>query len=147
MKKLKIKILDPRASLPEKATEFSACFDLRAVLDSKYILEPGEFHSFPTGMAIEMPDTECVALVFSRSGMGAKHGVSLSNSVGVIDYDYRGEIIVSLINNSDVPFEVEPGDRIAQIMVLRAEPLEIQVCEELSETERGIGGFGSTGKN
>lgn len=147
MKTLKVKLLDPRAALPAKATSFSACFDLRAILDEPFILESGMFHSFPTGLAIEMPDPECVALVFSRSGMGAKHGISLSNSVGVIDYDYRGEIIVSLINNSDVPFTVEPGDRIAQLMVVKTEPLEIQISEELTETERGSGGFGSTGKN
>ena len=146
MDTIKIKILDPKASVPERATEFSACVDLRAVLDSKYILMPGEFHSFSTGIAIEMPDPLCVALVFSRSGMGAKHGISLSNSVGVIDYDYRGELIVSLINNSDAPFEIEPGDRIAQLMVMRTVPVQPVVCDELSETSRGEGGFGSTGK-
>ena len=144
---LKIKILDGRAVLPEKATGSSACFDLRVILDETYILQPHEFHSFHTGIAIEMPDPECVAMVYSRSGMGAKHGISLTNSVGVIDYDYRGELIVSLINNSDVPFPVEPGDRIAQLMIIRNVPLRAEICEELSETERGAGGFGSTGKN
>lgn len=144
---IKIKILDPRASLPEKATEYSACVDLRAVLDSRYTLKPGEFHSFHTGIAIEMPDPLCVALVFSRSGMGAKHGISLSNSVGVIDYDYRGELIVSLINNSETSFDIEPGDRIAQLMIMRTVPVKPVICDELSETERGDGGFGSTGKN
>ena len=146
MDKLKIKILDSRAVLPERATEFSACVDLRAVLDEKFVLLPGKYHSFPTGIAIEMPDPRCVALVFSRSGMGAKHGISLSNSVGVIDYDYRGEIIVSLINNSDDPFEIEPGDRIAQLMVVMTVHVETELSEELSETDRGSGGFGSTGK-
>ena len=79
--------------------------------------------------------------------MGAKHGISLSNSVGVIDYDYRGELIVSLINNSETSFDIEPGDRIAQLMVMRTVPVKPVICDELSETERGDGGFGSTGKN
>ena len=147
MKLLKIKKLDPRAVLPEKASEYAACFDLRTVLDEPYILKPGEFHSFPTGLAIEMPDPDCVALIYSRSGMGAKHGISLTNSVGVIDYDYRGELIVSLINSSSVPFTIEPGDRIAQMMVMKTEPLKAEFVEDLSSTERGSGGFGSTGKN
>ncbi len=143
---LKVKKLDERACLPQKATEHSACFDLRCVLDDPYVLQPGEFHSFNTGIAIEMPDPCCVALVYSRSGMGAKHGISLSNSVGVIDYDYRGEVIVSLINNSDEPYRIEPGDRIAQLMIQRTEAVEAVFCEELSETDRGSGGFGSTGQ-
>jgi dUTP pyrophosphatase len=147
MKLLKIKKLDPRAVLPEKASEYAACFDLRTVLDGPYVLQPGEFYSFHTGLAIEMPDPECVALIYSRSGMGAKHGISLTNSVGVIDFDYRGELIISLINSSSVPFTVEPGDRIAQMMVMKTEPLKAEFVEDLSSTERGSGGFGSTGKN
>jgi len=147
MNTLKIKILDPRASVPQKATEYSACFDLRTVLDEPYTLSPGEYHSFHTGIAIEMPGPECVGLVYSRSGMGAKHGISLTNSVGVIDYDYRGELIVSLINNSGEPFIVEPGDRIAQLMVMKTELLQTEVCSDLSDTDRGSSGFGSTGKN
>ena len=147
MEKLLIKILDERAVLPQKATGSSACFDLRVILDEPYILQPREFHSFHTGLAIEMPDPSCVAMIYSRSGMGAKYGISLTNSVGVIDYDYRGELIVSLINNSDVSFTIEPGDRIAQLMIIRNIPLEAEICEELSSTERGAGGFGSTGKN
>lgn len=147
MKILKIKKLDPRAVLPEKASEYAACFDLRTVLDEPYTIQPGEFHSFHTGLAIEMPDPDCVALIYSRSGMGAKYGISLSNSVGVIDYDYRGELIISLINNSSETFTVENGDRIAQLMVMKTEPLQAVFTDELTSTERGSGGFGSTGKN
>ncbi len=147
MDKLKIKKLDERAVLPVRATWGSACVDLRALLDEPCVLEAGEFRSFRTGLSIEMPSPDCVALVFSRSGMGAKSGISLTNSVGVIDYDYRGELIVSLINNSDKAYTVQDGDRIAQLMVVRTLPLETEEVSGLSETERGTGGFGSTGNS
>ena len=145
MDKLRIKKLDPRAILPVRATEGSACVDLRALLDEDCVLRPGEFRSFHTGLSIEMPSPDCVALVFSRSGMGARNGISLTNSVGVIDYDYRGELIVSLINHGPEEHVVRDGDRIAQLMVVRTLPLETEEAEELSETGRGAGGFGSTG--
>ena len=144
---LKIKRLDPRAQIPVRATEGSACFDLRAVLDEPFVLKAGTFASFHTGIAIEMPSPSCVALVFSRSGMGAKHGITLTNSVGVIDYDYRGEIIVSLINQSSADYTVDNGDRIAQLAVFPVLPLASAEASELSSTERGEGGFGSTGTN
>ena len=147
MEKIKIKKLDPRAVIPQKATSGSACYDLRAILDEPYVLKAGEFHSFPTGLAIEMPSEDCVALIFSRSGMGAKHGITCSNSVGVVDYDYRGELTTSLINHSNEDYVINPGDRIAQMMIIRNVPLEVEIAEELGETERGAGGFGSTGKN
>lgn len=146
MNTLKIKKLDPRVQLPVRATEGSACFDLRAILDNPVTLAVGEMKSFATGIAIEMPTPDCVALVFSRSGMGAKFGVSLANSVGVIDSDYRGEIRVTLINHGTAEYTVNPDDRIAQLMVMRTLPLTAEFCEELSDTERGAGGFGSTGK-
>ena len=145
MDKLKIKKLDPRAVIPVRATGGSACVDLRAILDAPYVLGAGEFHSFRTGLSIEMPSPDCVALIFSRSGMGAKSGISLTNSVGVIDYDYRGELIVSLINNSSQDYTVNDGDRIAQLMVVRTLPFETEEVSSLSETGRGAGGFGSTG--
>ena len=147
MDKLKIKKLDDRAVIPVRATAGSACVDLRALLDEPCVLKSGEFRSFHTGLAIEMPSPDCVALVFSRSGMGAKSGISLTNSVGVIDYDYRGELIVSLINNSDRDYTVNDGDRIAQLMVVRTLPLETEEAGSLSRTDRGAGGFGSTGNS
>lgn len=147
MNALKIKKLDDRVQLPVRATEGSACFDLRAILDAPVTLAAGEMQSFPTGIAIEMPSPDCVALVFSRSGMGAKYGVSLANSVGVIDSDYRGEIRVTLINHGGAAYTVNPDDRIAQLMVVRTLPLHAEFTEELSDTERGAGGFGSTGKD
>lgn len=146
MDKLKIKRLDPRVQLPVRATEGSACFDLRAILDGPVTLAVGEMKSFATGIAIEMPSPDCVALVFSRSGMGAKYGVSLANSVGVIDSDYRGEIRVTLINHGSADYTVNPDDRIAQLMVIRTLPLTAEFVDALSDTERGAGGFGSTGK-
>ena len=146
MDKLKIKRLDPRVQLPVRATEGSACFDLRAILDGPVTLAVGAMKSFATGIAIEMPSPDCVALVFSRSGMGAKFGVSLANSVGVIDSDYRGEIRVTLINHGSADYTVNPDDRIAQLMVIRTLPLTAEFVDTLSDTERGAGGFGSTGK-
>lgn len=146
MELLKIKKLDARAKLPEKATAGSACFDLKVLLDEPCTLKAGEFRSFHTGIAIEMPFPDCVALIFSRSGMGAKHGICLTNSVGVIDYDYRGELIVSLINNSTEDYILSDGDRIAQLMVIRTLPLHAAEAVELTDTARGDGGFGSTGR-
>ena len=112
----------------------------------KAALAPGGRQGIPTGIAIALPGPEYVALVCSRSGMGARHGITLSNSVGVIDSDYRGELTVGLVNHGDVPYTIQPGDRIAQLMVLPILRPTLTVVEELDETERGSGGFGSTGR-
>ena len=109
-------------------------------------VEPRSLVSIPTGIAIALPSAEYVALVFARSGLGIKHGVTLSNGVGVIDSDYRGEIRVGLTNLSDTPYTVSPGDRIAQLAVMPVVQARLEVCGSLDETERGQGGFGSTGK-
>ena len=115
-------------------------------MDAPVELPPRALARIPTGIAIALPSADYVALVFARSGLGIKHGVALSNGVGVIDSDYRGEIRVGLTNLSDVPYTVQPGDRIAQLMVTPVvRPALVQV-EELDETQRGTGGFGSTGK-
>lgn len=145
MNVLKIKKLDPNAITPSKATSGSACFDLHALTSEPYTMMPGEHHMFHTGLSIEMPSDDCVCLLFSRSGMGVKHGITLSNSVGVIDSDYRGELCVALVNHGDEPYTVNPEDRIAQMMIIRTLPLEISVVGTLNDTERGEGGFGSTG--
>ena len=127
-------------------TSALAAMDLTACLDEPVVIEPGQRVLLPTGIAIALPSADYVALVFVRSSMGAKHGIALSNGVGVIDSDYRGEIKVGLTNLSDVPYTIQPGDRVAQLAVLPVtQPTVVQVAE-LDETDRGAGGFGSTGK-
>ena len=120
--------------------------DLCACVDEPVTVAPRALVSIPTGIAIALPSAEYVALVFARSGLGIKHGVTLSNGVGVIDSDYRGEIRVGLTNLSDTPYTVSPGDRIAQLAVMPVVQAQLEVCGSLDETERGQGGFGSTGK-
>ena len=127
------------------ATDGAAAADLRACVDAPVEIEPGGGALIPSGIAIELSSREYCALVMARSGLSVKHGICLSNGVGLIDFDYRGEILVGLRNMSDKTFTVSPGDRIAQLMVIRAERPEIEICSELSETGRGAGGFGSTG--
>lgn len=143
---LKIKLLSPKAVMPKYATPGSAAMDLSACIDEAVTLAPGQRALIPTGIAISLPSPQYVALVFVRSSMGIKYGIGLSNGVGVIDSDYRGEIRVGLTNLSDVPYTVQPGDRVAQLAVMpvaQAQPVQV---EELDETDRGAGGFGSTGK-
>ena len=144
---LKIKKMDPRAIVPLRATPGSACIDLHALLDAPLILEPGMHCLIHSGLSIEMPSPDYVALIFSRSGMGIKHGITLSNSVGVIDSDYRGELCIGLVNHGKMPYTIQPNDRVAQLMVIRHLALQVEVVDELEETERGSGGFGSTGSN
>lgn len=143
---LKIKKLREGAKLPYRASAGAAAYDLCACTSEPIRIEPGEYASVQTGIAIELPREDMVALVFSRSGHGIKHGLSLVNSVGVIDYDYRGEITVGLINHGTEPYEIAPGERIAQLMITSFFAPEVVECNELGETERGVAGFGSTGK-
>lgn len=145
MEQLKIKRLRPNARLPLRASAGAAAYDLYAAIDGETVILPGQFANIPIGIAIEPGAVNAVALVFSRSGHGVKHGVSLINSVGVVDSDYRGEIQVGLINHGTQPFSVFPGDRIAQLMLVHFVPLEIVESDVLSDTARGAGGFGSTG--
>ena len=144
--KLKIKKTDPRAELPVRGTPGSAGLDLRAVLDEPMTLPPGALVSVPTGIAIGLPSPDTVGLVFARSGLAVKHGIGLSNGVGVIDSDYTGEIRVGLINQSAVPYDLHPGERIAQLVVMPICRPELVEADPLEETERGAGGFGSTGR-
>ena len=147
---LKIKALSEKIGreipLPHFATGGAACMDLCACMDESITLNAGERHLVPTGIAIALPSAEYVALVFARSGLGIKKGVCLSNGVGVIDSDYRGEIGVGLVNLGDAPYTVHPGDRIAQLMVVPVVQPTLTVVDTLDETERGAGGFGSTGR-
>ena len=134
-------------SAPEYATPGSAAVDLRAALEENEVvtLAPGARALIPTGLAISPESSGYVAIVAARSGLGIKKGVSLSNGIGVIDSDYRGEICVGLINHGEEPFEVRRGDRIAQMMFMPVETANFIISEELDETERGAGGFGHTG--
>lgn len=147
---LKIKALSEKIGrelpLPRFATGGAACMDLCACMDESITLNAGERHLVPTGIAIALPSAEYVALVFARSGLGIKKGVCLSNGVGVIDSDYRGEIGVGLVNLGREPYTVQPGDRIAQLMVVTVVQPTVTVAEDLDETDRGAGGFGSTGR-
>ena len=143
--KLKIKLLREGAVPPRYATEGAAAMDLTACMDAPVTIAPRQLVTLPTGLAIALPSAEYVALVFARSGLGIKHGIALSNGVGVIDSDYRGEIQVGLTNLSRVPYTISPGDRIAQLAVVPVVQARLTPVEDLDETGRGSGGFGSTG--
>lgn len=142
--KLRIKKLREEAVLPERKTPGSAGYDLCACVAADFTIEPGELAIFPTGLAAEVPEG-CAGLIFTRSGLGVKHGITVANGVGVIDSDYRGEIHVGLRNSSKTAYTVSPGERIAQMIIMPVCLPEVQEIEELSETQRGAGGFGSTG--
>lgn len=147
--KLQIKKLHADAIVPRMATEGAACFDLHAMLsdlssDATIIVHPGTAQVFRTGLAFDIT-AGFAMLIYSRSGHGFKNDVRLSNSVGVIDSDYRGEVHVKLCNDGTEPFYVKNGDRIAQAMIQMLPQVQFAVVEELSETARGAGGFGSTG--
>ncbi|SHM48874.1 dUTP diphosphatase [Ruminococcus flavefaciens] len=143
--KLTFKKLDPKAVIPSRATAGSAGLDLCACLDEPVTLEVGEIKMIPIGITAQ-PDCDDIALlIYPRSGLSSKFGVSLANCVGVVDSDYRGAWFVPLINHGKEPFTVEHGMRIAQVIPTRILMPEIEVSDELSETERGSGGFGSSG--
>ncbi len=149
MKKLRVRILDPRVGreieLPKPATAGSAGLDLRACLDTPLVLEPGQTHLVPTGIAIHLEDPGLAAVLLPRSGLGHKHGIVLGNLVGLIDSDYQGQVMVSVWNRSSHPFTIAPGDRIAQMVVVPVVQVEFDVVAEFEESTRGAGGFGSTG--
>ena len=133
------------AAEPAKATESAAGYDLCACIAGPVSIEPGGRELIPTGIAVALPGGY-VGLVFGRSGLAVKHGLALANGVGVIDSDYRGELRVALINHSDTPYMVQNGDRIAQLCVMPVDNIRFAPVESLTETGRGTGGFGSTGK-
>ncbi len=144
--KLHINSKGQKPPMPKKATEGSAGFDLCAFCEMPITIMPQQLVKIQTGISIEIPNSNFVALIFARSGLGTKNGITLSNSVGVIDSDYRGEIIIGLCNNSDKPYIINPFDRIAQIVLMPVINFEFLEVENLNESDRGIGGFGSTGK-
>lgn len=143
---IKVKKLNEKAILPHIASSGAAAADLHALLDDPITIKAGERVLVPTGISIELPSSEYVALICARSGMAFKRGLALANGIGVIDSDYRGELLVAIINTGNIDQIIEPGDRIAQLMILPViTPVYIE-ADEIGETERGAGGFGSTGK-
>ena len=149
MQVIELKILDERLgdtfALPDYATDGSAGVDLRACLDDALVLEPGKTELIPTGMAIHIGDPTLAAVLLPRSGLGHKHGIVLGNLVGLIDSDYQGQVFVSCWNRGSETFELEPGTRLAQLVVVPVVQADFEVVEEFSASERGEGGFGHTG--
>jgi dUTP pyrophosphatase len=147
---LKIKALSPKIGqdipFPHFATAGAAAMDLCACIDAPVTIPPHGRQLIPNGIAIALPGPEYVALVFARSGLASRNGIAMANGVGVIDSDYRGELATPVINQGDEPYTVQPGDRIAQLMVVPVVRPELVPAAELDETERGAGGFGSTGR-
>ena len=145
MKKLQVMRLKPTAKLPERKTAGSVGYDISACLEEEITIASGETRKVGSGLAIAL-EPGYAAFLYARSGLGINHGIIPANCVGVIDSDYRGEVIVGLKNTSNTPFTVNDGDRIAQMVVAKCELPEIALREDLSETSRGDGGFGSTGR-
>ena len=143
---VKIKLMRENAVLPEYKTEGAAALDLTSCADAPVTIRPGERILIPTGIAISISSPYYVALLCARSGLASKAGIALANGVGVIDSDYRGEIFAAMINNSDAEYTIQPGERIAQLMFMPIERAAFTLTDCLDETERGAGGFGSTGK-
>lgn len=135
-----------KAIIPKIATAGSAGMDLHACIDEEIILKPGKRVLVPCGFAISIPSSEYAAFVFARSGLAIKHGITLSNGVGVIDSDYRGEICAGLYNTSDEEYHIKPGERIAQMVIMPVKSFPMVEVESLDDTSRGEKGFGSTGK-
>ena len=145
MQTVRVKKLHPNAKLPTYGSAYAAGADLYACLEEPVTIQPGEIFWVPTGIALEVPHG-CAGLVYARSSMGAKRGLAPANKVGVIDSDYRGEIRVVLLNHSKQPQIIQPGERVAQFVITPVVTANYIEAEELDETDRGIGGFGSTGK-
>ena len=150
MRKIQIKILDERLGrdipLPEYATHGSAGLDLRACIESPLLLQPGESRLIPAGLAIHIEDPNLAAVLLPRSGLGHKHGIVLGNLVGLIDSDYQGQVFVSCWNRGDQPYEIQIGDRLAQMVFIPVEQVEFERVEDFAESRRAEGGFGHTGR-
>lgn len=148
--RVQLRILDPRIGrdypLPQYATEGSAGVDLRAMLDAPVELKPGDTQLVPSGIAIYLADPGYAAIVLPRSGLGHKHGVVLGNLVGLIDSDYQGQLFVSVWNRGQTVFVINPGERIAQLVVVPVAQVQFDVVDEFVATQRGEGGFGSSGR-
>ena len=149
MHALQAKVLDARLGhewpLPSYATDGSAGLDLRAMLEAPLTLAPGQTELLPTGLAIHIADPGLAAMILPRSGMGHKHGIVLGNLVGLIDSDYQGQLMVSCWNRSNSAFTINPGERIAQLVLVPVLQAQLQIVEEFDDSQRGAGGFGHTG--
>lgn len=148
MKPVDLKILDPRVKeqLPAYATTGSAGLDLRACINESIQLKPGTTTLVPTGLAIHIGDPGYAAMILPRSGLGHKHGIVLGNLVGLIDSDYQGELMVSVWNRGQTEFTLQPFERLAQLVVVPITQVQLNVVEEFDQSDRGQGGFGSTGR-
>ena len=151
MQKIQLKILDQRLGkefpLPHYATDGSAGMDMRACLEVPLEMAPGDTHLIPTGMAIHVADAGLAAVLLPRSGLGHKHGIVLGNLVGLIDSDYQGQVFVSCWNRGKETFIVEPGERIAQMVIVPVVRADFEIVEDFADSERGAGGFGHTGRH
>lgn len=149
MRSIDLKILDPRIGdsipMPHYATDGSAALDMRAVIDDAITVEPGETVLIPTGVAIHIDNPSLAAVLLPRSGLGHKHGLVLGNLTGLIDSDYQGQIFISCWNRGSKSYEVQPGERIAQMMFVPVAQVQFNVVEDFDESERGAGGFGHSG--
>jgi dUTP pyrophosphatase len=147
--RLQVRVLDRRIGseypLPQYATSGSAGVDLRACIDAPLELKPGDTQLIPSGIAIHLSDPGYAAIVLPRSGLGHKHGIVLGNLVGLIDSDYQGQVFVSVWNRGQSTFTIQPGERIAQLVVVPVVQVEFEVVEEFTASDRGAGGFGSSG--
>ena len=143
---VKYKVLDSRAKAPVYATPGAAAADLCAVLDEPLTLAPMERALVPTGLAVELPGPQAVALVYARSGLSIKHGLCMANGVGVVDSDYRGELKVPMVNLGQQPYTIQPGERVAQLCIAPVYTAAFVPADALGQTQRGEGGFGTTGK-
>jgi dUTP pyrophosphatase len=148
MRKLEVRILDERIreTLPHYATPGSAGLDLRACLRAPITLRAGESHLVPSGIAIHLGDPRYAAIVLPRSGLGARHGIVLGNLVGLIDSDYQGEVMISVWNRGHNEFTIQPMDRVAQLVVVPVVQVDFEIVEAFTDSRRGAGGFGSTGR-
>lgn len=146
---IQLKILDPKLkdewAVPQYATSGSAGLDLRACIDEPIMLEVSQTQLIPTGISIFIEDPKLAAIILPRSGLGHKHGIVLGNSVGLIDSDYQGQLMISCFNRGKGAFEIKPGDRIAQLVIVPIIQAEFELVEDFAKTQRSTGGFGSTG--
>jgi dUTP pyrophosphatase len=150
VRSVELKILDSRIGdsipLPHYATSGSAGLDMRACIDAALTVEPGETVLVPTGLAIHIGDADLAAVLLPRSGLGHKHGLVLGNLTGLIDSDYQGQVYISCWNRSNTAYEVQPGERIAQMVFVPVEQVQFDVVEEFNDSSRGEGGFGHSGR-
>ena len=151
MRSIELKIMDSRVGdsipLPHYATDGSAGLDMRACIDEPIVVEPGSTELIPTGLAIHIGDASLAAVLLPRSGLGHKHGLVLGNLTGLIDSDYQGQVYISCWNRSQIAYEIQPGERIAQMVFVPVEQVKFDVVDDFEDSSRGAGGFGHSGQS